>query len=183
MSDSTLTHRTATQGSRSRRSHSSVATGSESLPSDAYKHVTVGSRSSKGLTTFTESNDDPATSSTPTNLTPKQRQQLERILRVDQAGELGANLIYAGQLSVFKRSRSADPSLAALIQHMWDQEKKHIETFDKVIVQHKVRPTVLWELWKVAGWTLGAGTALMGREAAMACTEAVETVIGEHYAE
>ena len=66
---------------------------------------------------------------------------------------------------------------------MWDQEKKHLATFDRIIAQHQVRPTLLYPLWKVAGFTLGAGTALMGREAAMACTEAVETVIGEHYAE
>ena len=62
-------------------------------------------------------------------------------------------------------------------------EKKHIETFDKVVTQHRVRPTLFYPLWKLAAWSLGAGTGLMGREAAMACTEAVETVIGEHYDE
>jgi hypothetical protein len=30
---------------------------------------------------------------------------------------------------------------------------------------------------------IGAGTALMRKEAAMTCTEAVETVIGDHYNE
>jgi ubiquinone biosynthesis monooxygenase Coq7 len=82
---------------------------------------------------------------------------------------------------------------------MWDGEKKHIQTFDKLITQHRVRPTALYPLWRAAGWGLGAGTALLGREAGMACTEAVEvraapihwrplftvaqTVIGEHYDE
>ena len=66
---------------------------------------------------------------------------------------------------------------------MWDQEKKHLEVMDKLQLQHQVRPTILSEVAKVAGFGLGAVTALMGREAAMACTEAVETVIGEHYDE
>jgi ubiquinone biosynthesis monooxygenase Coq7 len=64
---------------------------------------------------------------------------------------------------------------------MWDQEKKHIATFDKIVLQHGVRPTFLYPLWKVAAFSLGAGTAMMGRRTAMACTEAVETMIGEHY--
>ena len=66
---------------------------------------------------------------------------------------------------------------------MWDQEKKHLAVMNKLQFQHRVRPTVLWEVAKVAGFGLGAVTALMGKEAAMACTEAVETVIGEHYDE
>jgi ubiquinone biosynthesis monooxygenase Coq7 len=64
---------------------------------------------------------------------------------------------------------------------MWDGEKKHIAAFDKLVTQHEVRPTLLYPIWKVAGFALGAGTALLGKRAAMACTEAVETVIGEHY--
>jgi ubiquinone biosynthesis monooxygenase Coq7 len=66
---------------------------------------------------------------------------------------------------------------------MWDGEKKHIATFDKLVTQHGVRPTFLYPVWKAAGFALGAGTALMGKRAAMACTEAVETIIGEHYDE
>lgn len=66
---------------------------------------------------------------------------------------------------------------------MWEQEKKHLMVMDKLQVQHRIRPTVLSEVAKVAGFALGAATALMGKEAAMACTEAVETVIGEHYDE
>lgn len=66
---------------------------------------------------------------------------------------------------------------------MWDQEKKHLIVMYKLIDQHQVRPTLLSDVAKVAGFGLGAVTALMGKEAAMACTEAVETVIGEHYDE
>jgi ubiquinone biosynthesis monooxygenase Coq7 len=70
-----------------------------------------------------------------------------------------------------------------LVQDMWDQEKKHLTVMNKLVLQHRIRPTLLTEVAKVAGLGLGAVTALMGKEAAMACTEAVETVIGEHYDE
>jgi 3-demethoxyubiquinol 3-hydroxylase len=66
---------------------------------------------------------------------------------------------------------------------MWDQEKKHLIVMDRLQGQHRVRPTILSDIAKVAGFGLGAVTALMGKEAAMACTEAVETIIGEHYNE
>lgn len=66
---------------------------------------------------------------------------------------------------------------------MWDQEKKHLAVMNKMQDQHRVRPTILWEVARAGGFALGAVTALMGKEAAMACTEAVETVIGEHYDE
>lgn len=66
---------------------------------------------------------------------------------------------------------------------MWDQEKKHLAVMNKLQVQHQIRPTLLWEVAKAGGYGLGVVTALMGKEAAMACTEAVETVIGEHYDE
>ncbi|SGY69920.1 BQ5605_C004g03078 [Microbotryum silenes-dioicae] len=129
--------------------------------------------------TSTSTPDPAATTSTPSTLTDRQRHVLEQILRVDQAGELGANWIYKGQHAVLKRKR--DGRVANLVQDMWDGEKKHIATFDKLITQHGVRPTALYPVWKAAGFALGAGTALLGNRAAMACTEAVETVIGEHY--
>lgn len=66
---------------------------------------------------------------------------------------------------------------------MWDQEKRHLVVMDKLQVQHYIRPTILSDVAKVAGFGLGVTTALLGKEAAMACTEAVEIVIGEHYDE
>ncbi|GLB35286.1 putative catalyzes the hydroxylation of 2-polyprenyl-3-methyl-6- methoxy-1,4-benzoquinol (DMQH2) during ubiquinone biosynthesis [Lyophyllum shimeji] len=120
---------------------------------------------------------DPAVTTTPQNITAQQREALDSALRVDQAGEVAANWIYKGQLFVLGRDKRAGP----LIQEMWDQEKKHLLVMDKLQLQHRIRPTVLSEVAKVAGFGLGAVTALMGKEAAMACTEAVETVIGEHY--
>ena len=104
------------------------------------------------------------------------RQRLERILRVDQAGEFGAKRIYQGQLAVLKGTASEAP-----VAEMAAQEDEHLETFDALLVERRVRPTALTPLWRAAGFALGAGTALMGEKAAMACTVAVEEVIDEHY--
>ncbi|KAJ9085910.1 ubiquinone biosynthesis monooxygenase Coq7 [Entomophthora muscae] len=82
-----------------------------------------------------------------------------------------------GQHLVFKSNKKLEP----LIKHMWEQEKVHLEKFDDLVSKYNVRPTALTPIWKLAGLTLGISTALLGKEAAMACTEAVETVIGEHY--
>lgn len=111
-------------------------------------------------------------------LTASQKAYLEKVIRVDQAGELGADYIYAGQHAVFKYKV---PKLAPLIQHMWDQEVHHHQVFDKLQTERRVRPSVFTPAWKVAAYGLGLGTALISKEAAMACTEAVETVIGGHY--
>jgi ubiquinone biosynthesis monooxygenase Coq7 len=100
-----------------------------------------------------------------------------RMIRVDHAGEYGARRIYEGQLAVLGHRPDAEP-----IRHMAAQERRHLEAFDEMIVQRRVRPTALHPLWHVAGYALGAATALLGREAAMACTVAVEEVIDEHYA-
>ncbi|MBI4185350.1 MAG: demethoxyubiquinone hydroxylase family protein [Proteobacteria bacterium] len=102
---------------------------------------------------------------------------LARILRVDHAGEYGAKRIYEGQLAVLGGSDKAP-----LLQHMADQELHHLETFARLIGERRVRPTALLPVWHVAGYLLGAGTALLGERAAMACTVAVEEVIDGHYA-
>jgi len=103
---------------------------------------------------------------------------LDRIIRVDHAGEFGAKQIYAGQLAVLGESEESNE-----LREMAAAEEHHLKTFDKLVVERKVRPTVLMPIWKIAGFALGAGTALLGREAAMACTVAVEEVIEEHYAD
>ncbi|XP_048871227.1 5-demethoxyubiquinone hydroxylase, mitochondrial isoform X1 [Brienomyrus brachyistius] len=101
---------------------------------------------------------------------------LDKMLRVDHAGEFGANRIYAGQMAVLGRTH-----LGPLIQQMWDQEKIHLRKFDEILAENRVRPTALLPLWNVAGFLLGASTALLGKEGAMACTVAVEESISEHY--
>ncbi|MCP4924149.1 MAG: demethoxyubiquinone hydroxylase family protein [bacterium] len=101
----------------------------------------------------------------------------ERMLRVDHAGELGAKYIYKGQLAVLKNH-----SVAPTLQHMLDQEKEHLAYFQGALKKHSMRPSLLSPLWRVAGFAAGAATAALGKEAAMACTVAVEDVIEEHYA-
>ena len=105
------------------------------------------------------------------------RNILEEIIRVDHAGEYGATRIYDGQIAIFGK----DSKIGKTIQHMADQEQEHIEKFNELILEHRVRPTAFLPLWNVAGFGLGAVTAMMGEKAAMACTVAVEKVIGEHY--
>ena len=107
------------------------------------------------------------------------RSILEEIIRVDHAGEYGATRIYDGQIAVFGKNSK----IGKTIQHMADQEQEHIETFQQLIISNRVRPTALLPIWNVVGYALGATTALMGEKAAMACTVAVEKVIGEHYHE
>ena len=102
---------------------------------------------------------------------------VERMIRVDHAGELGAARIYAGQLAVLGRSKNA-----ATIRRMAEQEQRHLAAFDALVVERRVRPTALSPLWHAAGFALGAASAALGARAAMACTVAVEEVIGEHYA-
>lgn len=110
-------------------------------------------------------------------LISKERELLNPMIRVDQAGEVGAYYIYKGQIAVL----GSDKKLRPILQEMWDQEKVHLARFDQLIGQHRVRPSLLRPIWVAAGYTVGYFTACIGKEAAMACTEAVETVIGNHY--
>ncbi|MDE3061012.1 MAG: demethoxyubiquinone hydroxylase family protein [Pseudomonadota bacterium] len=104
-------------------------------------------------------------------------ERIARMIRVNHAGEYGAKRIYAGQLAVLGKSASAP-----VLKEMAEQEEKHLERFSELMVKRRVRPTALMPLWHIAGYALGAATALMGEKAAMACTVAVESVIDGHYA-
>ncbi len=103
---------------------------------------------------------------------------LAQIIRVDHAGEYGAKRIYEGQLAILGKTDAAP-----ILNEMLAQEEKHLAAFNIIMTERRVRPTALEPLWHVAGFALGAATAMLGKEAAMACTAAVEEVIGEHYAE
>jgi ubiquinone biosynthesis monooxygenase Coq7 len=108
----------------------------------------------------------------------KTSDEVAAMIRVDHAGEYGAVRIYEGQLAVLRQGSEA----AETVRRMAEQEQRHLQTFDRLIVERRVRPTVLEPVWRVAGFALGAATALMGEKAAFACTAAVEEVIDEHYA-
>ena len=107
---------------------------------------------------------------------------IESMIRVDHAGEYGAVRIYEGQLAVLKRRKGAAASVET-IQHMAEQEQRHLKAFDKLVNERRVRPTALEPVWRIAGFALGAATAALGEKAAFACTAAVEEVIDEHYAQ
>lgn len=104
---------------------------------------------------------------------------IERMVRVNQAGEFGAKRIYAGQLAVMGDRTPAARSIA----HMAEQEERHLSAFDKMMAERGIRPTALHPVWNAAGFALGAVSAMIGPEAAMACTVAVETEIDRHYSE
>ncbi|WP_435419178.1 demethoxyubiquinone hydroxylase family protein [Parerythrobacter aurantius] len=105
--------------------------------------------------------------------------QLERMIRVDQAGEFGATRIYEGQLAVMGDRGPHSGEIAGMAR----QEAEHRKKFDALMAARGVRPTALQPLWSMAGYALGAGTALIGPEAAMACTAAIETEIDRHYSD
>ncbi|MEE2694029.1 MAG: demethoxyubiquinone hydroxylase family protein [Pseudomonadota bacterium] len=103
-------------------------------------------------------------------------QLVQRMIRVDHAGEYGAARIYDGQLRVLQ-----DTPSASIIRKMSDQEQKHLDYFNALVIERKVRPTILSPLWHIAGYGLGMASAALGEKAAMTCTVAVESIIDEHY--
>ena len=107
---------------------------------------------------------------------PTREETIARMIRVDHAGEYGARRIYDGQLAVLGRSAAAPA-----IREMAEAEQAHLDAFDALLVERRVRPTALSPVWHVAGFALGATSALLGERAAMACTVAVEEVIEQHY--
>nr|WP_294849632.1 demethoxyubiquinone hydroxylase family protein [uncultured Sphingomonas sp.] len=104
---------------------------------------------------------------------------VDSMIRVDQAGEFGAKRIYEGQLAVLGRGSAAAHEVA----RMAAQEQEHLDRFNQLMGERRVRPTALQPFWNVAGFALGAATALISEKAAMACTDAIETEIDKHYAE
>jgi ubiquinone biosynthesis monooxygenase Coq7 len=107
----------------------------------------------------------------------EKRHVVDEMLRVDQAGEAAAVQIYAGQMWVLKGSKTAHDVLS----HMKEGEVKHLESVERLMSTRRSRPSLLLPVWRAAGFALGAATALLGKNAAMACTVAVETAISEHY--
>jgi len=122
------------------------------------------------------------TKPTPKRAGHKQNPRIAEMLRVDHAGEYGAVAIYRGQQAVFRRNAKTQ-AIAGQLAEMEAEEQKHLDAFDKLLVERNVRPTAMTPIWNAAGYGLGVITALMGEKAAHACTEAVENVIEQHYGE
>lgn len=108
------------------------------------------------------------------------RARLAEILRVDHAGELAAVHIYRGQQAVF--AGGGQRQLGQTFASLREQEARHLQAFDELLAERGVRPSLFTPFWRAAAFALGAGTALLGEKAAHACTDAVEDVIGSHYA-
>lgn len=109
------------------------------------------------------------------------QKKLEEIIRVDHSGEMGAKVIYDGQIAALKIK--GDVETLELVKHMKEQEDVHFDYFNSEIKRQKLRPTLMQPIWKVGGFALGFFTALADKKAAMTCTTAVEEVIDEHYRE
>ncbi len=107
---------------------------------------------------------------------PSPETLVERMIRVDHAGEFGAVRICEGQIAVL-----GDGPAGAALRRAAEREREHLEAFERLIAERGVRPTALTPLWRIAGFALGAGTALLGEKAAHACTVAIEETIDEHY--
>ena len=108
------------------------------------------------------------------------QQLIKRILRVNHAGELGADRIYYGQMTAL---RKRDPQQASVVQHMWDQEKEHLSTFERLLLTRRAEKSLLSPIWNVGGFTLGYVSGMLGPKVAMATTVAIEKVITDHYNE
>lgn len=147
------------------------------------RHADVADSSPSSSANNPSASSNPSSNSSKSNgkrkpLTQAQKDFLSSALRVNQAGELAATLIYTAQTPLLVNRQ---PHLRPLMKHMYDQEEGHFDTFNALIARHRVRPTAMYPLWSAMAYGLGWSTAVLGREAAMACTEAVETEIGDHY--
>ena len=106
----------------------------------------------------------------------KKKKILDEIIRVNHAGEFGAQQIYAGQMKFTKETE-----LKKNINKIAEEEDEHLSYFEDLMIEKRVRPTLMSPLWKLGGFSLGAFTAILGKDYVMACTEAVETIIVDHY--
>ena len=112
---------------------------------------------------------------------PSRKNKIKSMIRVDHAGEFGAQRIYDGQLAVFRQIKKKK-NITKKISYMAEQEKEHLDFFNRKMHSQKIRPTAFMPLWNVLGYALGVGTALMSEKHAMLCTYAVEDAIDDHYA-
>jgi ubiquinone biosynthesis monooxygenase Coq7 len=111
-------------------------------------------------------------------LSRHRKQLVQSMLRVNHAGELGADRIYYGQMTALRLS---NPQQAAVVQHLWDQEKHHLATFEELLLKKRASKSLLSPVWNAGGFALGFVSGLLGSKVAMATTVAIESVITDHY--
>ncbi len=105
--------------------------------------------------------------------------KISEMIRVNHAGEMGAKVIYDGQILALKLKKDFDT--LKIVEHMKNQENKHFDFFDEEMKKEQIRPTLMQPIWKVGGFALGFLTAIINKKSAMTCTTAVEEVIDKHY--
>tara|TARA_X000000368_G_C23003790_1_gene700158 strand:+ start:274 stop:807 length:534 start_codon:yes stop_codon:yes gene_type:complete len=108
------------------------------------------------------------------------QRKLEEFIRVDHAGERGAIKIYEGQLLALS-TLIKNEDLKKTIINMKEHEEEHSNFFENEIKKRNIKATKLLPLWDLLGLSLGFGSTILGKKAAMLCTASVEEVIDEHY--
>lgn len=102
--------------------------------------------------------------------------KIHEIIRVNHAGEFGAQVIYQGQLKFTKNLKNK-----IIIKEMLEQELAHLNYFENEIKNTKSRPTFLLPIWNICGYMLGVVSGVLGIKTAMVVTESIEEVIVQHY--
>lgn len=104
-------------------------------------------------------------------------QTIRNILRVDHAGEYGAIRIYEAQRTVAKWRA---PALVPFLDEALRDERRHQVAFEGLMRERDVTPCRTLSLWGIGGYLLGLVTSLLGRDAILVCTEAVEQTVHRH---
>lgn len=103
--------------------------------------------------------------------------EVERILRVDHAGEFGAINIYRSQLFI---ARYLYKDIVCKLEEMLAHEKQHFQTFDSILKKRGIRHCYALYFWALGGAILGLLTALAGRNAIWVCTDSIESTVLHH---
>ena len=83
--------------------------------------------------------------------------RMDEILRVDHAGEYAAVLIYRAQKAVFE-GRKSHGDMVRDLSEMQDQEAVHLDRFNRLLNERRVRPTVMTPLWRIAASALAVSS-------------------------
>jgi ubiquinone biosynthesis monooxygenase Coq7 len=107
----------------------------------------------------------------------RDRTTIQRIVKVNHAGETGAIKIYAAQIAVATR---LFPHVVPELERMRLDEVDHCRLFRDAMPARGARPCRVMSLWSLGGYVLGALTALTGERMVWICTEAVESTVHHH---
>ena len=106
----------------------------------------------------------------------KNKKKIDEIIRVNHAGEYGAQVIYKSQIRFSKSNL-----LKEELRRISSEEKVHLEYFEQQMLSNRTRPTIMQPLWRLGGTALGIVSSLLGEKYVHACTEAIESTIVDHY--